>query len=77
MEKLKLSDEVIGHIARLVQLGFLEGTDVVDHFRMMELMVHDSEIVLMPTYEEVHAQQIKDRLEHIQEVVNNTTESGE
>ena len=40
MEKLKLkytlTDEVISHLVKLLQLGLLEGTDITDHFRRIE-----------------------------------------
>ena len=32
-----LSDEVIAHIAKLLQIAILSGTDVVDHLRMIRL----------------------------------------
>ena len=34
---MKLSDDVIAHIARLLQMAILTGTDVVDHLRMVRL----------------------------------------
>tara|TARA_Y100001937_G_scaffold81183_1_gene109837 strand:+ start:296 stop:544 length:249 start_codon:yes stop_codon:yes gene_type:complete len=33
----KLSDEVIAHVAQLLQLAILTGTDVVDNLRMIRL----------------------------------------
>ena len=39
---MNLSDDVIGHIAQIVQLAILTGTDVVDHLRAVEL-AHDLE----------------------------------
>lgn len=35
---MNLSDNVIGHIAQIVQLAILTGTDVVDHLRSVELV---------------------------------------
>ncbi len=34
---LSLSDNVIAHIARLLQVSMLTGTDIVDHMRMIRL----------------------------------------
>jgi hypothetical protein len=34
---MKLSDEVIGHIAKSLQLAILTGTDIIDHLRMIIL----------------------------------------
>lgn len=33
----KFSDNVIMHVAQLVQLAMITGTDIVDHMRMMRL----------------------------------------
>jgi len=43
---MKLNDEVIGHIAKLVQLAILSGTDVVDHLRTIQLTETDGELFL-------------------------------
>ena len=34
---MKLSDEVIGHIAKQLQIAILTGTDIVDNLRMIDL----------------------------------------
>ena len=34
---LSLSDSVIAHVARLLQVSMLTGTDIVDHMRMVRL----------------------------------------
>ena len=47
---MKLDDEVIGHIAKTVQLGILTGTDVVDHLRMMVLEEKDGQLFLNEEY---------------------------
>tara|TARA_Y100001963_G_scaffold155486_1_gene246811 strand:+ start:729 stop:971 length:243 start_codon:yes stop_codon:yes gene_type:complete len=36
-ESYNLSDEVIAHVAKLLQIAILSGTDVVDHLRMIRL----------------------------------------
>jgi hypothetical protein len=41
LNKFKLDDSSIAHIVKLIQLGFITGTDVVDHFRMIELVSDD------------------------------------
>ena len=35
---MKLSDETIAHIAKIVQVAILTGTDLVDNLRMMNLV---------------------------------------
>jgi hypothetical protein len=47
---MKLSDSTIAHIAQLVQLAMLTGTDVVDHMRMMKLIDNDGNLELDPEY---------------------------
>ena len=41
VNKFKLEDNTIVHIIRLLQLGIITGTDIVDHFRMIELVSDD------------------------------------
>jgi hypothetical protein len=65
-EKMKLSDQVIGHIAQLVQLAILTGTDVVDHMRMVVLTENEGSLFLNEEYEK----QSEDRLTRMIEEVN-------
>jgi len=44
---MKLSDEVIAHVAQLLQLAILTGTDVVDHLRMVRLASTDNETLYL------------------------------
>lgn len=37
----KLDDSVIAHIAKILQVSMLTGTDIVDHIRMVRLNVTD------------------------------------
>jgi len=43
---MKLNDEVIGHVAKLIQLAILSGTDVVDHLRTISLVESNGELYL-------------------------------
>ena len=57
---MKLSDDVIGHIAQLLQMAILTGTDIIDHMRMVELE-HDTDtnkLFLTKNYQEIHADNI-------------------
>ena len=40
---MRLNDSVIAHIAKLLQLGILTGTDIIDHLRMIRLRVSKEE----------------------------------
>ena len=52
LQKFKLDDSSIAHIVKLIQLGFITGTDIVDHFRMIQLITDDTGFLhLDPEYE--------------------------
>ena len=44
----KLSDDVIAHMARALQIALITGTDIVDNLRLIELTDHNGELVLTP-----------------------------
>tara|TARA_B100000700_G_scaffold145153_1_gene161464 strand:- start:188 stop:400 length:213 start_codon:yes stop_codon:yes gene_type:complete len=60
---MTLSDEVIGQIAKVVQIAILTGTDVVDNLRMMRLSEEDGQLFLDKDYVAVANQQIESMLE--------------
>lgn len=41
-QELKLSDEVIAQITRLIQLGILTGTDITDQMRLLRVVVGEN-----------------------------------
>lgn len=47
---MKLSDEAIGQIAKIVQVAILTGTDVVDNLRMIELKEDNKTLCLTEEY---------------------------
>tara|TARA_Y100001937_G_scaffold126660_1_gene196497 strand:+ start:831 stop:1046 length:216 start_codon:yes stop_codon:yes gene_type:complete len=49
---MTLSDNVIAHVAQLVQIAILTGTDVVDHMRMMVLVDNEGTLELDEEYEQ-------------------------
>ena len=68
---MKLSDEVIGHIAKLVQLAILTGTDVVDHIRMLNLEEDASGTLSMTKdYEKQSEENIAKMLNKVATLVN-------
>jgi len=38
---MKLDDSVVGHIAHLLQMAILTGTDIVDHLRLVDLSLDE------------------------------------
>ena len=69
-----LSDKVIAHIAKLLQLAILSGTDVVDHLRMVKMCL-DSEdlnsLVLDEEYSKISDSNIEKMLDEIQNYKEN------
>ena len=47
---MKINDEVIAHIAKLLQLAMITGTDIVDNMRLMRLTAKDNELFLETEY---------------------------
>ena len=52
MENLTLTDNAISHIAKLVQIAILTGTDVVDNLRMAKFVNSDGKLEISPEYHE-------------------------
>ena len=44
---MKLNDKVIGHIAKLLQVAIITGTDIVDNLRLLELAVDEEDPALL------------------------------
>ena len=64
---LSLSDSVIAHVARLLQVSMLTGTDIVDHMRMIVLEEKDGSIFLNPEYAKNSDENLKKMLDEIPE----------
>ncbi len=46
----KLEDSVVGHIAKVLQVALLTGTDIIDHMRMIRLSDSEQGLVLEEEY---------------------------
>ena len=60
-----LSDEVISHVAKLLQMAILSGTEVVDHLRLIrvcESTEKKGNLVLTPDYREIADNQVEKML---------------
>jgi len=63
LSNFKLNDSTIAHIVQLIQLGFITGTDVVDHFRMIQLVSDENgSLHLEPEYEKTQKSNIEKML---------------
>jgi len=63
----KLTDGVIAHVVKLLQLGLLEGTDITDHFRRVTLIAdEEGQLYLSGDYES----SFNESLEKMQQFIN-------
>jgi len=60
---MKLSDEVIAHIAKQLQIAILTGTDIVDNLRIIDLHESAGKVYLHPDYAANAAQIEKNMIE--------------
>ena len=67
---MKLNDEVIAHLAQILQLALLSGTDIVDHMRMINLEESDGELFLNEDYVNNHKENIQNMLNEALEKIN-------
>tara|TARA_Y100000310_G_scaffold43367_1_gene40455 strand:- start:1287 stop:1508 length:222 start_codon:yes stop_codon:yes gene_type:complete len=63
---LNFSDEVIGQLAKLIQMAILSGTDVVDHLRQTRLTVIGETLHLSQDYKEQFETNIQTMLEELE-----------
>lgn len=68
--KMKLSDQVIAEIAKLVQVALLTGTDIVDNLRMIEVEETDGKLTLTENYSDMSENNIARMLEQAEELSN-------
>ena len=65
MESLKLSDNVISNIAKLVQIAILTGTDIVDNLRTLRLTLDGDSLEVHEDFEKNLQQNIDNMLSAI------------
>jgi hypothetical protein len=66
-----LSDNAIGHVAQLLQLAILTGTDIIDHFRAVQFTINanNGQIEVHPGYAENFNQNVERMLAEAGEAV--------
>ncbi len=62
---LKLSDSAIAHVAKVLQVALLTGTDIVDNLRLANFEEKDGELSLTKESEEVFAANLQRLMEEI------------
>jgi len=68
-EELILSDATIGHIAQLLQMAILTGTDIIDHLRMAKFTASQNvngRLELHPDYYESFHTNIQRMMEDLE-----------
>ncbi len=65
---MKFSDEVIGQVAKLLQLAIITGTDIVDNMRMMSVTFDEEsgELILSEDYREIAESQVAKLMEEVE-----------
>ena len=71
---MKLSDETIAHVVKLLQIAIMTGTDITDNFRMLELIEENGVLNIDQTYLDTFNQNL-DRI--IAEGEKNNLETSE
>ena len=73
----KLTDGVIAHVVKLLQIGLLEGTDITDHFRRITLVSDDGQLYLSEDYEESFNESLEKMQKFIKEQSTEEEQQGE
>ena len=64
---LQLDDSVVGHLAKLLQVALITGTDIIDHMRMVRLSAEDTKLVLEEDYQKTFDSSLDVMLKNAQE----------
>ena len=67
---MKINDEVIAHVAKLLQLAMITGTDIVDNMRLMRLTAKDNELFLETEYAKNSESNISKMLNEVESLSN-------
>ena len=74
-EELKMTDTAISHIAKLLQMAILTGTDIMDNLRSATFVVHKGKLELHPDYQETFDTNIQDMLDTLGTPLGDETSS--
>ena len=67
---MKLHDNTIAHIAKIIQMAILSGTDIVDHLRMARFTSDEEEILhIEEEYEKIFNESIEKMIQSVPETV--------
>ena len=75
-----LHDSAIAHIAKLIQMALLTGTDIVDHMRMIRLKTHTQDntvLVLEDEYRSIFDNSLETMVKNAEQSTQEESESSE
>ena len=67
---MKFNDEVIAHIAKILQMAILTGTDIIDHLRPVTLTQAANELFLDEEYASIVEENIQKMLDNALTSIN-------
>lgn len=73
---LKLDDELIGQISKLLQVAILTGTDIIDHMRMMSIVEENGTLKLDETYKVNFNDNLMRMIDQIETMQKNVEDQG-
>ena len=76
----KLDDSVVSHVAKLLQVALLTGTDIVDHMRMIRLKTHTQDntvLVLEDEYRSIFDNSLEMMVKNADQAIQEESESIE
>ena len=63
----QLDDSVVGHLAKILQVALITGTDIIDHMRMVRLSNKESTLFLEEEYQKTFDSSLDVMLKNVQE----------
>lgn len=64
---LQFDDSVVGHVAKILQMALITGTDIIDHMRMIRLSEKDEKLFLQEDYQQTFDVSLDTMLKNAQE----------
>lgn len=64
---LQFDDSVVGHVAKILQMALITGTDIIDHMRMIRLSEKDEKLFLQEDYQQTFDSSLDTMLKNAQE----------
>ena len=66
-KSLQLDDSVVGHVAKILQVALITGTDIIDHMRMIRFSEKDSKLFLEEEYQKTFDVSLDTMLQNVQD----------